>query len=77
MLTQFCHAYRAKRSIQGGVFIEVLKALNSSISSKCQQLAVVCPNLINAMAIIRNGELAVFGKVHLCHGQQTIWQQRI
>lgn len=72
MVTQFCHAYRAKRSIQGRAFIEVLKGLNSSISSKFQQLSVVCPNLIDAMAIVRNGELAVFSKVHLCHRQQRI-----
>ena len=48
--------------------MEALKGLNSGISSELQQLPVVCPNLIDAVAIVRNGELATFGKIHLCHG---------
>lgn len=66
MFTQLSHTYRVKRCLQGGVFVEVLKVLYAGISSKLQQLAVLCPNLIDAVAIVRNGELAAFSKIHLC-----------
>lgn len=72
MVTELSHTYRAKRSVQGGVFIEALKGLYSRISGELQQLVVLRPNLIDTMAIVRNGKLAAFGKIHLCPSQQGI-----